>query len=324
MPSDPSCVTSIPSPASNNWDVVGHGTQVASIAAGNMRVDRFPFSSGIAPGAALLDLKVFGCEKTTLTSTVNLALEWIIANHNTWSIDVVNLSLGADALSDGTTSQEMLVNIITSLGMIVVIAAGNSGPSLSTIGIPASAHHVITVGAMRMGNTGESLSSYSSKGPTSDGRNGIDIIAPGTDYYTARARASGFPTNYELAAGSGTSFAAPFVSGLAALALAANPSLRPSGDNCNVETDNSACTTSTGVIDSSMQNPFEALLKQDCADWGVTGDDPQSGCGYIRAARTLQRAYSQTPSINYPTLCRSLKCHVEIIMTIILKHISRM
>jgi hypothetical protein len=157
---------------------------------------------------------------------------------------------------------------------------------------------------MRMGNTGESLSSYSSKGPTSDGRNGIDIIAPGTDYYTARARASGFPTNYELAAGSGTSFAAPFVSGLAALALAANPSLRPSGDNCNVETDNSACTTSTGVIDSSMQNPFEALLKQDCADWGVTGDDPQSGCGYIRAARTLQRAYSQTPSINYPTLCR--------------------
>ncbi len=304
MPEDPNCVASIPSPTSNGWDIVGHGTKVASIAAGNMRVDRFPFSSGIAPGAALLDLKVFGCESSTLTSTVNLALEWIIANHEFWSIDVVNMSLGADALSDGTTSQEMLVNIITSLGMVVVIAAGNKGPSLSTIGIPASAHHVISVGSMRMGNTGESLSGYSSKGPTSDGRNGVDILAPGTDYYVARARASGFPSTYELAAGSGTSFAAPFVSGLAALALAANPTLKPSGDNCNVALDNTACATSTGVIDATMQNPIEDLLKADCSDWGVTGDDPQSGCGYIRAARTLQRAYSQTPSINYPTLCR--------------------
>jgi serine protease AprX len=78
---------------------------------------------------------------------------------------------------------------------------------------------VISVGAMRMGISGESISSYSSKGPTSDGRNGVDILAPGTDYYVARARTTGFTGYQSLAAASGTSFAAPFVSGLVALML---------------------------------------------------------------------------------------------------------
>jgi serine protease AprX len=304
MPYDAACIPTEPTLASNGWDIVGHGTQVASIASGRMQTDWHPFSDGVAPGAAIIDLKVFGCANSTYSSTVNSSLEWVIQNHVRWSIDVVNMSLGGESeTTDGTSAQERLVNIITSLGIVVVVAAGNSGPSLSTIAIPASAKHVISVGAMRMGISGESISSYSSKGPTSDGRNGVDILAPGTDYYVARARTTGFTGYQSLAAASGTSFAAPFVSGLVALMLAANSSLKPSGDNCSLNSSAPDCST-YGVVDASIQNPIEEMLKQDCGDWGATGADPQSGCGYIRAARALQRAYGSAPTVLYPTLCR--------------------
>ena len=295
------CTAALPNSSSNNWDIVGHGTRVASIAAGKLNGTHQYLSSGVAPGAALVDLKVFACEGSTDNSIVNASLQWVLDNHQTYSIDVVNLSLGSSSnVTDGTSSTEVLVNLIAAAGMTVVVAAGNSGPSAYTINIPATAHHVISVGSMRMGGNGESMASYSSKGPTTDARLGLDIIAPGTDIYAARARTSSNTSKEGQASSTGTSFSSPFVAGLVALGLAANPSLRPP-----VVTPcygvSSPCPT--GVPNNSMSNPIEDILKLDCADWGVAGPDSDSGCGYIRAGKALQRMYSQTPSVTYPAIC---------------------
>jgi subtilisin family serine protease len=206
VPNSPSCTATEPTAGSNNWDVVGHGTRVAAVAAGKLPGGHSRLSNGVAPGAALIDLKVFGCEPSTENSIVNTALQWILDNYQTYSIDIVNLSLGSTSdVTDGTSTTEVLVNMISALGIVVAVAAGNSGSDAKTISIPASAHHVISVGAMRMGANGESMASFTSKGPTSDGRLGIDIIAPGTNLVTARARSSEFPNNDASVASSGTS-----------------------------------------------------------------------------------------------------------------------
>ena len=167
VPNTTACTANEPTASTNNWDVVGHGTRVAAVAAGKLTGTHSKLSNGVAPGAALIDLKVFGCEPSTENSIVNTALQWILDNYQTYSIDVVNLSLGSTSdVTDGTSTTEVLVNMISSLGIVVAVAAGNSGSDAKTISIPASAHHVISVGAMRMGANGESMASFTSKGPT--------------------------------------------------------------------------------------------------------------------------------------------------------------
>ena len=301
VPNTSACTATEPTASTNNWDVVGHGTRVAAVAAGKLTGTHSKLSNGVAPGAALIDLKVFGCESSTENSIVNTALQWILDNYQTYSIDAVNLSLGATSdVTDGTSTTEVLVNMISALGIVVAVAAGNSGSDAKTISIPASAHHVISVGAMRMGANGESMASFTSKGPTSDGRMGLDIIAPGTNLVTARARSSDFTNKDASVASSGTSFAAPYVAGLAAIALAANSNLRPAiGQICV----GSPSPCPTGVVTATMSNPFEDLIKLDCADWGMPGNDADSGCGYIRAGKSVQRMYGASPTVVYPTVC---------------------
>lgn len=112
-------------------------------------------------------------------------------------------------------------------GVIVVSAAGNDGKSIltgdSSLNAPADVEDVISVGMITM-NKG--MATSSSKGPTADGRFKPDCVAPGFGpsipnvYEYDDTRYS--TTNY------GTSFAAPFVSGICALILQAEPSLNPS------------------------------------------------------------------------------------------------
>ncbi|MYI42981.1 MAG: S8 family serine peptidase, partial [Rhodothermaceae bacterium] len=101
-------------------------------------------------------------------------------------------------------------------GVITVTSAGNGGPGASTIGTPADGDSVISVGAV---NSSGLIVSFSSRGPTADGRIKPDVSAQGASVYLAGG------TGYGRS--NGTSFSAPMVAGIVTQILQANPRLRP-------------------------------------------------------------------------------------------------
>lgn len=211
----------------------GHGTHVSSIAAGEGQGNSL--YKGVAPGAALVGVRVFkrqgnGCVSSS--SAINAGIQWVIDNKVTYGIEVANMSFGVSGCSAGTTSTSLLANSLVDAGVAVFVSAGNEGPAKCTIGSPAAATKVVTVGAMADVNPGTAaaglpgqgfyLTYFSSRGPTADGRLKPDVSSPGYKITAARAGTTSGYIEY-----SGTSMSSPFTAGVAGLLLQANPSLTP-------------------------------------------------------------------------------------------------
>ncbi|MEM2118506.1 MAG: S8 family peptidase [Candidatus Bathyarchaeia archaeon] len=203
------------------YDDNGHGTHCASIAAGTGEGNSA--YKGVAPGAALVGVKVLDSAGSGSLSTVTDGINWCVTNKATYGIEILSLSLGTSTSSDGTDSVSQACNNAVDQGLVVCVAAGNLGPKKYTIGSPGAAEKVITVGAFAdVGHSGFYIASFSSRGPTADGRTKPDVCAPG---YKIMAARSGTTNSYiEM---SGTSMATPFLAGTVALMLDANPSLTP-------------------------------------------------------------------------------------------------
>lgn len=179
----------------------GHGTHVTGIlAAARNRLGVV----GVAPGAKVCPVKVLDREGGGSLSDIVQGLEWC-AQHG---IRVVNLSLGSP---EGNASFAEAVANAAAAGIVIVAAAGNSGPGQDTIGYPARYPQVVAVAATTFQ---DSVADYSSRGTQ------LAVAAPGD-----RVTSTWLNGGYEAL--SGTSMAAPHVAGLVALLLAAEPGLTP-------------------------------------------------------------------------------------------------
>lgn len=199
----------------------GHGTHVAGIIAGSGAASNGLYT-GVAPAATIMAAKVLRADGSGSTSDVMAGVDW--AAHN--GAHVINLSLGSDEPGDGSDALSQICDAATARGIVVCVAAGNSGPGARTVGSPGCARTVITVGAS---DRNDRVASFSSRGPTADNRVKPDLCFPGVAIAACRAAGTGMGQiiNDFYVAASGTSMATPHCAGAVALLLEADHTRTP-------------------------------------------------------------------------------------------------
>jgi serine protease AprX len=218
-------------------DTYGHGTHLAGIVVGN---DTATKTVGLAPKAKLTSVKLGTANGAVDVSQVIAAIDWVVQNRNydpANPIRVLNLAYG----SGGTvqSSQDPLhfaVERAWAAGIVVVVAAGNSGNASGKLANPGTDPYVLTVGATSTKGTlstaDDELSTYTNLGAS--GARQPDVLAPGESILSLRDPGGSvdvaFPSarsGETLFRGSGTSQAAAVTSAAIALLLQARPSLNP-------------------------------------------------------------------------------------------------
>jgi serine protease AprX len=212
-------------------DRFGHGTHMAGLIVGDGTASAGA-RTGAAPGASLVSVKVAGTDGSTDVSTVLAGLQWVASNEKRLHIRVLNLSFGTDSTQSAAIDPlNYAVEQLWASGVLVVVAAGNSGPLPGTIEKPGDDPFVLTVGAA---DPAGQAAAFSSQGPTVDGFAKPDVLAPGVSIVSTRAPGSTIDVARPAARidtyyfkGSGTSQSTAITAGVAALVLQANPALTP-------------------------------------------------------------------------------------------------
>ncbi|MCU9614550.1 S8 family peptidase [Caldibacillus lycopersici] len=219
------------------YDDNGHGTHVAGAIAGNGAASS-QYYSGVAPEANIVGVKVLDNQGNGLLSNVIAGINWSIENRLRLGIRIINLSLGATPTTSYTQDPLALAcERAWRAGIVVVAAAGNSGPS-GTIDTPGYDPIILTVGAANDRNTiglqDDVPADYTSTKPTVDGFIKPDIAVPGTDITSLLSPNSLLANQHpESRVGphyltlSGTSMATGIASGIVALMLQASPPYTP-------------------------------------------------------------------------------------------------
>lgn len=199
-------------------DISGHGTWIMGVMIGG---DSDGSSIGVAPGAQWIAVKMFNDAGSSTATAIHQGYQWLLnpdgdpatadapqVVNNSWSFSSPGCNLDF----------EPDLQVLRAAGILPVFAAGNGGPSASTSFSPANNPSAFAVGAI---NNNGSIYGLSSRGPTTcGGSTGVfpELVAPGVNIYTTDLM--GFYTT-----ASGTSLAAPHVTGGLALLLSAYPTL---------------------------------------------------------------------------------------------------
>ena len=191
-------------------DPYGHGTHVASLAAGNGRISNKEYI-GVAPNANLINLRVLNSQGLGTTANVLRALDWVATNRAAYNIRVVNMSLGMPAIDSYRNDPVCrAVRRLVDAGVVVFAAAGNNGKDsegnklYGHIHSPGNEPSAITVGATNTFGTDErsddAVASFSSRGPTrsfTTDEEGVrhydnlikpDLVAPGNKLIAGEVR----------------------------------------------------------------------------------------------------------------------------------------
>ncbi|GAB4224481.1 MAG: hypothetical protein Kow0062_26320 [Acidobacteriota bacterium] len=212
-----------------DWDTQDHGTHVAGSIAGDdpATPGRRDHGDGMAPAARLViqdggygvddcaDLPAIGCPAASLYPFFEQAFAQGARIHSNSYGDRENFT-PYNIYSDGSADADRFMR--DHPDFLLVFAAGNNGPGAATVASPATAKNVLAVGATGHGASAGSVASFSSWGPTHDGRIKPDVMAPGSGVISADNDGDVGTNNCSTRSMSGTSMACPTAAGLAALA----------------------------------------------------------------------------------------------------------
>jgi subtilisin family serine protease len=251
-------------PGSVPHDTDGHGTHTTGTAIGGSASG---YAIGVAPGATLMHGLILPGGSGTFAQVIG-GMEWIIdPDGNPATNDgaqVVNMSLGATGVYPEMAPP---VDNMIAANVFPSISIGNSGPGSSTTGSPGNVPSAFGVGAT---DSLDVIASFSSRGPVTWNTPPYvgtytkpDIAAPGVKIYSS-VPGGGWEWNYGAGDWSGTSMAAPHVTGSVALMLQANPTL---------------------TVDQAKE-----LISQTAIDYGDPGMDNNYGWGRINVFAAVTAA----------------------------------
>jgi serine protease AprX len=282
-------------------DNYGHGTHVASIVGSRSSDGKY---IGIAPDARVLGVDVADDTGVASESDLLRGLDWVYKHEK--DIRVVNLSVGVGIPESYATSPiDAAVERLWHDGLVIVAAAGNLGTANDAVFYaPGNDPYVITVGCLDDHGTpapgDATLCSISSRGRTEDGFAKPDVVAPGRKIVGALAAghkelqvalAHQFservtPDGQHIRL-SGTSMAAPVVSGTVALLLERFPSLTPdqvksvltrSAHRYSGQTDNASAIDALAALRAATAGEFSA---SNPGVVGLPGFNPAAGVGTV-------------------------------------------
>ncbi|TFJ91991.1 S8 family peptidase [Lentibacillus salicampi] len=228
------------------YDDNGHGTHCAGDAAGDGSASSGKYRAP-AHKANLIGVKVLNRMGSGSLETVMQGVDWCIQyneDHPDDPIDIISMSLGSDPGSYNNEDDDPVVKAVEKAwdeGIIMCVAAGNSGPEPQTIASPGVSDQVITVGALDDNDTADTreddtVAEFSGRGPTVYGVVKPDILAPGADIISLRAPGSyldklqkSSQVGNDYFTMSGTSMATPICAGAVALMKQAYPNASPDG-----------------------------------------------------------------------------------------------
>lgn len=265
----------------SEWDTQDHGSHVAGTVAGDNFANLLTHNpgDGIAPGAKLViqdagfltdncgDIPGLGCPIADLNpfflQTYNQGAR---IHTNSWgdnenSANQNNYSAGSQDVDEFMWNHK---------DFLVFFAAGNSGPGTGSVGSPSTNKNGVSVGATLRSTSANSMASFSSCGPTTDGRRKPDLTMPGSSIVSANNDLSITTNNCGTKTSSGTSMAAPGAAGSAALIRQYfTDGWYPTGseNSANGFTPSAALLKAT-LVNSSINMTGTTAIPANCQGWG--------------------------------------------------------